>query len=294
MRTERAGSPLPSSPFLSDGSLAADVDAADAGVPTAPSRWRASPVGAVDAAVLNEPARDLWIAVALRGNGRATPRLSQLRLDDDASTWLARLPELYRRDDETRAFLRPALGLFADVMAEAESHLEELIRDMDPGSAPDDRTNASWLAWLAGWLAFPLADTWSETQRRSAVASAFALEATRGTAESLVQLIALYAGATVRIIDPAASQHLWTLGSGRLGLDTMVTPVDPHGTVLDTVAALDRTHLLDVEHEGAPPFAALANHFCVEAYAADFATDDARRELKRVMRPRSRRTSRIT
>jgi phage tail-like protein len=285
-RTESAVGAAPPSPLTTTGALAAGVDAADVATPTAIGQWRAAPVGAADVVILNEPARYVWVAIALAGDGHATPRISQLKLDDDACSWLEHLPALYRRDDETRTFLQRALALFADEMGEAEAHLEELIRAIDPWSAPDDAGRQSWLAWLAGWLAFPIAAAWSDSRRRRAVASAFALEATRGTAESLAQLIELYAGATVRISDPAATQALWRLGDvrgSRLGFDTMVAPADPHGAVLGTVATLDRTRLLDARHDGTPAYAALANRFCVEAFAADFPTNESRRELVRVI-----------
>jgi phage tail-like protein len=273
----------PAAPVEPDGTLAANADGHDAPAPTPAGRWRALPPGVLTGLVLNEPMTYLWVGMVLQGNGRATPRLSQLRLDDDASRWLHHLPALYSRDEDTRTFLDRALALFQDELEGIESQLEGLVRATDPRAAPDRRATP-WLEWLSGWLAFPLSESWTEAERRDALAAAFSLEATRGTAESLRTLIRLYAGARVRITEPATTQRLWSLGrAGRLGLDTMLAPMDPHGTVLDTTAALDRTHLLEGADEGMPPLAAVANRFCVEAYAADFPTEAARRELVRVI-----------
>ncbi|HVE34938.1 MAG TPA: phage tail protein [Gemmatimonadaceae bacterium] len=283
--TEEVFAPGPLSPIDVAGKIAFGVDSANASSPTPVGRWRACPVDALDVVLLNEPEKFVWIAIALIGDGQATPTVTQIRLDDDATSWLDHLPTLYRRDDDTRDFLERALAIYKGEMDVAEAHLDDLLRNMDPWSAADTPDGeGSWLLWLAGWLAFPIAESWTEGQRRAATASAFALEATRGTAESLADLIALYSGAAVRITEPSGSHPVWALGtSSRLGVETMLPLADPHGTVLDTVAELDRSHLLDVRHEGAPPFAAMANRFCVEAFAADFATEASRRELVRVI-----------
>jgi phage tail-like protein len=274
----------PPAPVLADGSPTDAMDDAASRAPTPKGRWRAAPPGASQALVLNQPARHLWIALALHGGGAQTPLVRQVRLDDDESGWLEHLPALYRRDEPTRAFLERALALFQDELDGVETRLEELVSGLDPRAAPDDRAAGSWLEWLAGWLAFPLAESWTTAQRRGALAKAFGLEAGRGTAESLRALVRLYAGAWVRVTEPALTQSLWALGSdARLGVETMLAPASPYGAVLDTSAALDRSHLLDAADKGAPAFAAVANRFCVEAYAADFPGEAARRELARVI-----------
>lgn len=275
----------PDAPITTAGCLTPRVDAADAPAPTGVGRWRAAPVSATSALILNAAATYLWVAIVLHGNGRATPEISQLRLDDDSASWLRHLPAIYRRDDATRTFLDRALAVFQDEQTSIEDDLDRIIAQLDPYAASDARLRGrSWLDWLSSWLAFDLAGSWSEAQRRDTLGQAFALEASRGTVGSLRTFIRLYAGADVRIGEPAVASHVWALGtSARLGIDTMVAAAAPLGAVVDTTAALDRSYLLAAEDDGSPAFARLANRFCVEAYAADFPTADARRELTRVI-----------
>jgi phage tail-like protein len=165
------------------------------------------------------------------------------------------------------------------MLDEQEGHLEELPRLFDPLAAPPE-----WLDWLAGWLAFDLDETWSEDKRRQALKQAFALQGLRGTVEGLRAMILLYTGAKARIIEPARSAHLWSLGeTSTLGFTTMLVPAQAQGAVLATTADLNSSHLLAAEDYGAPLFTDLTHHFCVQVYAADLPGEAALQRLERVV-----------
>lgn len=239
--------------------------------------WRAAPSDADDLLVLNEPARYLWIAGRLQGDGTSTPVLSRLLVNHDPETWLRYLPNIYQGGDMSTSenpageavFLERTLALFESLLGDSEALIDHLPRLFDPAAAPDEPGGASWLDWLAGWLDFELDETWNEPHRREALAQAFALYARRGTADSLRELLALYTGADVRIEEPSQYINLWSLGeNSTLGFTTMLAPAYAEGAVLDTTATLDGSHLIDERDYGAPLFEGSAHHFCVQLHAA--------------------------
>jgi phage tail-like protein len=212
-------------------------------------------------------------------DGRNTSRMAQLRVEYERQSWLRYLPAIYTPGERDPAFIHRSLALFQSMLDEQEDHLQTLPRLFDPLAAP-----AGWLDWLAGWLAFELDETWSEEKRRQALQSAFQLQGLRGTVEGLRAMILLYTGAKARIIEPARSAHLWSLGeTSTLGFTTMLVPAQAQGAVLATTADLGSSHLLAAEDYGAPLFSDLAHHFCVQVYAADIAGQAALERLERVV-----------
>ena len=244
------------------------------GVVTALDTWRAAPGDALDFLADHAPGRYLWLAGIVQGDGKATPSLSQMRLSYDHEPWTRFLPSVYQNDDVNRAFLDPALSLFESLLADESTLIDSLPRLFDPRSAPNGGAPDSWLDWLAGWLAFDLDETWTEGQRREALAEAFALNSRRGTVESLRRMIALYSGATAHVQEPGRPASLWSLGHfSMLGFDTMLVPAEAQGAVVGTTATLNRSHLIEDDEYGAPLFEDVANRFCVQVYAADLSDE---------------------
>lgn len=235
---------------------------------TASGEWRAAPPDAADVLILNEPNTYLWLAARLQSDGIATPQINYIRVDANMRGWLPDLPAIYR-SDENGPFLRRVLALFESVLDDAESLITDLPALFDPGAAPDDASGTSWLDWLAGWLAFELDETWSDPERRAALAGAFALYRRRGTVAALREFLMLYTGATVHISEPARHAHLWSLGeTSTLGFTTMLVAAEAQGAVVGTTATLDHSHLIADEDFGAPLFEDIAHHFVVELHTA--------------------------
>ena len=239
--------------------------------------WRAAPNDADDLLVLNEPARYLWLAGRLQGDGTSTPTVSRVQVGYDPESWLRYLPTIYQGGDMSTSenptgeavFLERTLALFESLLGDSEDLIDDLPHLFDPDAAPDGPAGTSWLDWLAGWLDFELDETWNEPHRREALARAFALYARRGTADSLRELLQLYTGAEVRIEEPSQYVNMWSLGQGStLGFTTMLAPAYAEGAVLDTTATLGQSHLIDEMDYGAPLFEGSAHHFCVHLHAA--------------------------
>jgi phage tail-like protein len=246
---------------------------------TQPGQWLPAPADADDFLILNPPGRYLWLAGLLQGDGNCSPRLEQVRVTYDHETWTQHLPAVYMRDPDHRPHLFRALSLFESFLDDASGSIDNLPHLFDPWAAPNENAPESWLDWLAGWLAFDLEETWSESQRRQALAMAFDLYGRRGTVEALRQMIKLYTGVTAHIMEPNRSASLWSLGEiSVLGANTMLAPAHAQGAVVGTTATLDQSHLIEDEDYGAPLFEDVAHRFCVQIYAAEMEDEaDARR-----------------
>ncbi len=232
-------------------------------------RWRAAPWDATDLLALNAPARYLWIAGTLQGDGSATAAIRQLRLSYDERGWLQFLPAMYSRDDVSRAFLERALAAFEGVLGAESKIIDDLPILFDAAAVPDAAPRATWLDWLAAWVDARPDESWGAEMRRSVVAHAFRAHAWRGTRESLRELVRLYAGTTPFIEEPAVQAGLWSLGATALGVDSALAGASPQGATLGTTAIVDRSHLIAAEEWGEPAYAELAHHFVVRVYGAE-------------------------
>jgi phage tail-like protein len=262
-----------------------DVNAEATMEPTGPGEWRAAPGDAVDVLIHHQAARYLWLAGTVDGHGTALPVIRQMRLTFNHESYLRHLPAIYREGPPAE-FLARVLDLVENLLGEPEQAISDLPALFDPWATPDQPNDAgdTWLDWLSGWLAFPLDEAWTTGKRRTAVAGAFAWHARRGTIEGLRQAIALFAGATAHIEEPAANAAVWSLGStSMLGFTTMLAAAQPAGAVLDRTAVLDHSHLISDAEAGSPLFGDLAHRFCVHIQEADAATPGAVAKLRAVI-----------
>ena len=259
----------PTPPITCAGAVVPGLVASDDPAPAPRDRWRAAPTEALDVLALNAPARWLWIAAVLQGDGSASPSIRQMRLTHDEEGWIQFLPALYRRDDASRVFLERALAAFESVLDADEALIDDLPLLFDALAAGDSGDRPTWLEWLAGWVDAELREAWDEATRRGVVAGAFRAHARRGTIESLRRLVRLHTGATP-FIEEAFVPGVWSLGaSGALGFDTALAAASADGAVLGATARVDRSHLIAAEERGAPLFDDAAHRFVVRVYAAE-------------------------
>lgn len=267
--------------------------------PFADAKWRPGITDGVDEFsnvsdlyIGGDPATYLWVGALFSGRGRATPIVSQLRVEFDHESYLGQLPAIYQGDTRCAGFLLRFLSLFETFFGEVEESIDDLSLLFDPFAAPKE-----FLSWLAEWLALDLNENWDEQMQRRVIASAFEMYGRRGTLEGLRDALRLFAGIDAVIEEPAVNAALWALPAPKvscgckkvscgckdasstnaetmweagensiLGVTTMLAPAEPHGAILGTTAILDHSHLITDEQFGAPLFEDVANQFSVQVY----------------------------
>lgn len=127
------------------------------------------------------------------------------------------LPSVYRqpenlRDDPVSWQLTEILD---DLLAPVLCVLDNLRAYIDPELAPLD-----FVEFLAGWVGFPIGETWPEDRSRQLVARAWELYGGFGTVKGLQALLASYVGVEPEITDTGGVSWSTALRSG---------PDDPPG-----------------------------------------------------------------
>jgi phage tail-like protein len=121
-----------------------------------------------------------------------------------------RLPSVFRDDPFTVRFVSAFDGLLAPVF----TALDCLEGYLDPTLAPQD-----FVAWLAGWVAVDLDETWSDQQQRALVAQAVALHRWAGTLRGLTEQVRVLIGGEVSVTDSGGCTWSPTAGSDLPGSD---------------------------------------------------------------------------
>ncbi|HKG19906.1 MAG TPA: phage tail protein [Candidatus Limnocylindrales bacterium] len=103
-----------------------------------------------------------------------------------------RLPALYQRDPVAESFT----GAFDDILAPILSTLDNLDAYVDPDETPED-----FLEWLGQWVGMPVDRTWPIDRQRDAVARAARIYLMRGTVRGLRELVEVFSGGTVEVVD---------------------------------------------------------------------------------------------
>ena len=227
----------------------------------------------------------LWVGAQFSGDGTASPRLRQLRVEFDYPNYLPNLPAVYRNNADCQEFLLRLLSLFESFFSGIEHEINSLDALFDPAAAP-----RQFLAWLAGCMGFNLDENWSEKTQREVIERIFALSGKRGTAAGLRECLQLFAGVDAVIEEPLVNAAWWSLPiadtccaecaahadnasvnwedtrNSVLGWTTMLAPAQPQGAVVGTTAVLDQSHLITDDDFGAPLFTDVAYQFSVEVY----------------------------
>jgi phage tail-like protein len=134
-----------------------------------------------------------------------------------------RLPSVFREDPFTVRFVSAFDGLLAPIF----TALDCLDGYLDPTLAPQD-----FVAWLAGWVAVDLDETWTTQQQRRLVAEAVALHRWAGTLRGLTEQIRALIGGEVVVTDSGGCAWSSTAGNdlpGREGASVhiRVTSTEP-------------------------------------------------------------------
>lgn len=118
--------------------------------------------------------------------------------DNIHSRYLQYLPGIYHDNTFTIRFL----ALLESILAPIEWDINNFDLYLDPNTAP-----ASFLPWLANWFGMRFDHTWTEERQREFLRHAADLQARRGTAVGLQQLLKIYTGETAVIDDTQTDDY---------------------------------------------------------------------------------------
>lgn len=149
-----------------------------------------------DAPVPAGPGRHLWLVFEFAGTRSKSPRLRSVVVDYPGHGLLQQLPRTLWRGQAERDFLFRLLMPIAAMLDEWAAVGEDRHRLLDPRITP-----APALPWLAGFVGLVVEPCWSEAAQRRLVAAAARLFRTRGTQDSLREMIELLTDAQVLIVE---------------------------------------------------------------------------------------------
>ncbi len=149
-----------------------------------------------EAPVLAPAGRYLWVVVELRGDGRSTPRIRQLRVERPGHDLLRRLPRAFAREPAAADYLQRYLASFEGFLAGLDNRAACRHALLDPQATPTEL-----LPWLAGFLGMVLDERWSEAAKRTAIAEAVWLFRFRGTVPGLRRFLEIYLGRSVVVVE---------------------------------------------------------------------------------------------
>ena len=236
-----------------------------------------------NAPAVGQPHSYIWCGAWFSSDGLGSPKLSQIRLEFNHTSYLSDLPVIYRTPGDCCDFLLRLLSLYETFNESNERKIQNLPALFDPRATPKQ-----FLTWLAEWLAVDLEEDWDEDTTRKAIESAFARYARRGTPGGLRAAIKEYAGVDAIIEEPIQNASWWVLPAPAaspcgtvdpgapvtwqatensvLGFTTMAAPAEAQGAVVGTSAVLDQSHLIEDTDYGVPLFEDVAYQFSVFVY----------------------------
>lgn len=186
---------------------------------------------AADALVLAGPGRYLGIRLTLLGNGRASPRITAIEIEQPRDGISQYLPQVFRDSTPEDDFLRRWLALFEQTAFDGvAARMDDYAGLFDPETAPEEL-----LPFLAGWLQIlDLARLEDDPGRfRRVLSHAAELARTRGTPAGLELAVMLYMGIPIHVVEGSRTGSDFFLGAG-------ATADGVSGTILGCQTVLSR------------------------------------------------------
>lgn len=144
-----------------------------------------------------------------------------IKIEIATRPWIQFLPGVYQdADEENVDFLQRFLLISQHLTSGIEERLEFLHEFFDPR-----KTSEKFLPWLAGWLAMPLLEGWSEDKRREIICRVPELYRLRGTAAGMKLALRLFADVKAEINEGEWPYPGMVIGkSSSIGIDTTLSP----------------------------------------------------------------------
>lgn len=250
------------------------LDTALAAIETALSgQWQTVESTASDVLLSEATGRYLTVRVELLGTPTASPRVNSLRAFWPRQSSIQSLPELYRDDDASAAFLEQLLSVFDVLFTDIERDVNSVTQYLDPAAAPADG-----LSWLAEWIGVDTPTEWPTAATRELLAAGPELHSKRGTRDGLREMLGIYLRHLSPPETPPADWMVPTESSGFGAVD--LSGVD-HGLCIlepQDLDAIESTALRDAYEKYLP------NQRSVAVYAGPFDDSDHRQAVEAIIR----------
>lgn len=156
-------------------------------------QWQSVESAPADVLLSEATGRYLTVRLELVGSPTASTRISALRAFWPRQSSLQYLPELYRDDSESAAFLEQFLSVFDVLFDDLEAEIDSITQYFDPAAVPTEA-----LPWLADLIGVDAPTDWPTAATRDLLAAAPELYTKRGTRDGLCELLGIY----LRHIEP--------------------------------------------------------------------------------------------
>lgn len=167
---------------------------------------------AADAMVLAGPGRFLEVKLTLLGDGRRSPRIIGIEIEQPREGISQYLPQVFRDSTPDDDFLRRWLALFEQAaLRGVADRMDDYAGLFDPHTAPED-----FLEYVAGWLEILSLDRFRtdvDAFRRILIAAP-ELAKTRGTPAGLELAVKLYMGISIQVVEAIRTGSEFLLGTG--------------------------------------------------------------------------------
>lgn len=177
--------------FLHDASIPVDDRLA-----ATESIWSDPLLNPTDSLLQRTTGRYLWIKLELHGSEQHSPILNKIRLYYPRMSFLEYLPAVYQEDPASKDFLERFLSIFGTLYDGMESRIGQISAQFDVDHAEGD-----FLRWLAGWLALPVDETWSQKGLRNVIKLVPELYPLRGTRQGIERMVEAYTGEKPLIVE---------------------------------------------------------------------------------------------
>ena len=152
--------------------------------------------GETDTLLHDVAGRYLWVYAEVFSTADKPAAIKDLWVYLPAESWIDRLPRIYRSSEKENGFLERYLGIFQTLYEEIENEIDRIADRFDPESA-----ESGFLQWLAEWLDISDCSVWEEEKLRKLLLSALRLYRSRGTKESVSEVVELYTGEKPFIVE---------------------------------------------------------------------------------------------
>lgn len=154
--------------------------------------------------------RYLWFLLEIYPQGSEQAEVGDFCVYFPAESWMANLPELYRREMGHNSLLDRYLAIFQSIYDDISWQMKEFVNCLDPAVAGPDLLN-----WIATWMDVEEPHMWTEGQLRYLLAHTMEFFEARGTGKGIEMFVELYTGEAPFVIEWQDWEE-FTDSSGRL------------------------------------------------------------------------------